>query len=89
MDTAAGCNRILWRSPRIATCLHVYPTGGIGALCEHLASEVAEHIETRSPVEAIYTDGEKVAGVRVKGTDIPVSAAFSTAPVHVLAKLIR
>jgi len=68
---------------------HVYPMGGIGALCEHLAKEVADCIETRSPVEAIHTDGEKVVGVSVKGSEIPVRAAISTAPVPILAKLVR
>lgn len=75
--------------PESSHVWHVYPMGGIGAMCEHLAREVSDCIETRSPVEAIHTDGKKVLGVRVKGTDIPVRAAISTAPVPVLAKLVR
>jgi len=75
--------------PESAGVWHVYPSGGIGALCEHLALEVADCIETRSPVEAIHTDGEKVVGVRVKGADISVRAVVSTAPLHILAKLVR
>jgi protoporphyrinogen oxidase len=75
--------------PESAHVWHVYPTGGIGALCEHMAAEVADCIETRSPVEAIHTDGERVVGVRVKGADIPARAVISTAPVHILAKLVQ
>jgi protoporphyrinogen oxidase/SAM-dependent methyltransferase len=75
--------------PESAHVWHVYPMGGIGALCEHMASEVADCIETKSPVEAIHTDGERVVGVRVKGVDISARAVISTAPVHILAKLVR
>lgn len=75
--------------PESANVWHVYPVGGIGALCEHLAQEVAECVETRSPVEEIHTDGKKAVGVRVKGKDIPARAVISTAPLHILAKLVR
>jgi oxygen-dependent protoporphyrinogen oxidase len=68
---------------------HVYPLGGIGALCEHMAAEVADHIETQSPVEAIHTDGQQVVGVTVKGHELPASAVISTAPVHILSKLVK
>jgi protoporphyrinogen oxidase len=75
--------------PESANVWHVYPLGGIGALCEHMAAEVADCIQTQSPVEAIHTDGERVVGVRVKGADIPARAVISTAPVHILAKLVK
>jgi protoporphyrinogen oxidase len=75
--------------PQSCHVWHVYPTGGLGAMCEHMAAEVADCIETLSPVEAIYTDGDRAVGVRVKGVDVPARAVISTAPVHILAKLVK
>lgn len=75
--------------PESSHVWHVYPLGGIGALCEHMAADVADVIETRSPVEEIHTDGQRVTGVRVNGKDVEARAVISTAPVHILAKLVR
>lgn len=68
---------------------HVYPEGGIGAVCERLADEVRDAVRTESPVEAILVEGGRAVGVRVNGEDIPARAVVSTAPVPILAKLIR
>lgn len=75
--------------PESAHVWHVYPIGGLGAMCEHIAAEISSDIETHTPVEAIHTDGEKIVGVRVHGIDVSARAVISTAPVHVLARLIR
>jgi protoporphyrinogen/coproporphyrinogen III oxidase len=75
--------------PESSHVWHVYPVGGIGALCEHMAAEVSDCIETRSPVEAIHTDGQRVLGVQVNGKEIEARAVISTAPLHILAKLVR
>ncbi len=75
--------------PESAHVWHVYPRGGIGALCQHMADEVRDCIQTESPVEAILTDGKRATGVRVKGQEIPATAVISTAPVHILAKLTQ
>lgn len=68
---------------------HVYPEGGIGAVCERLADEVRDAVATETPVEAILVENDRAVGVRVRGTDIPARAVISTAPVHALAKLVR
>jgi oxygen-dependent protoporphyrinogen oxidase len=83
---AIGYCHTLPESPHV---WHVYPRGGIGALCQHMADEVQDCIQTESPVEAILTDGQRATGVRVKGEEIPASAVISTAPVHILAKLVQ
>lgn len=68
---------------------HVYPEGGIGTVCERLAEEVMPSIQLESPAEAILVENDRVIGVRVKGDTLAARAVISTAPVHVLAKLIR
>lgn len=68
---------------------HVYPEGGIGSVCEKLAGEVADSVHTQSPVEAILVENDRAVGVHVGGNDVPARAVVSTAPVHILAKLVR
>ena len=68
---------------------HVYPEGGLSLLCEKLASGLGDVVQVESPVEAIIVDDERVAAVRINGREHEVSAVMSTAPVHVLAKLVK
>jgi protoporphyrinogen oxidase len=68
---------------------HVYPEGSLGLLCERLASGLEDAIRLESPVEGIIVDGDRVVAVRVKGREQEVSAVMSTAPVHILAKLVE
>lgn len=68
---------------------HVYPHGGIGSVCEKIADGIRDCIATESPVEAILVEGGRVTGVRVKGQTVAASAVVSTAPVHILAKLVQ
>jgi protoporphyrinogen/coproporphyrinogen III oxidase len=68
---------------------HVYPENGLSTLCEHLASHLAAGIEMQSPVERIYVEDERVKAIRVRGEVAEVSAVMSTAPVHVLAKIVE
>jgi protoporphyrinogen/coproporphyrinogen III oxidase len=75
--------------PESAHVWHVYPSGSLGLLCEKLATGLDQCIRLQSPVEAILADGERVSGVRVQGRDEPADAVVSTAPVHILAKLVR
>ncbi|MGD9644895.1 MAG: NAD(P)/FAD-dependent oxidoreductase [Pirellulales bacterium] len=82
---AIGYCRELPESPHV---WHVYPHGGIGAMCEHMAEPLADCITTRSPVESIVVEEGRVAGVVSKGQFEPASAVISTAPVHILAKLV-
>lgn len=83
---AVGYSGTVAESPHV---WHVYPEGGIGSVCERLADEVRDAVCTESPVEAILVENERAVGVRVKGEDVPARAVVSTAPVHVLAKLVR
>ena len=68
---------------------HVYPEQGVHTICSALARDLEGSIRLESPVEAILVEDERVVAVRVQGRDIPVAAVFSTAPVHILARLVR
>ena len=83
---AVGYSSTVPESPHV---WHVYPDGGIAAVCETLADEVRDAIHTRSPVEAILVEADRVVGVQVNGERIDAAAVVRTAPVHVLAKLVR
>jgi protoporphyrinogen/coproporphyrinogen III oxidase len=75
--------------PENANVWHVYPEGGIGLLCQKLAAEVSDAIRLESPVEGIIVDAGKVVAIRSRGQEQPVSAVVSTAPCHILAKMIQ
>jgi protoporphyrinogen oxidase len=83
---AIGYCRTLQENPAV---VHVYPTGGIAAMCQKMADTIADCIQLESPVEAIYTEGGAAVGVRVAGTDYEADAVISTAPVHILARLVE
>jgi protoporphyrinogen oxidase len=83
---ALGYSKTIAESPHV---WHVYPEGGIGTVCEKLADEVRDVIFTQRPVEQIHVEDERAVGVRVAGKDIPAAAVISTAPVHILPRLIR
>jgi protoporphyrinogen/coproporphyrinogen III oxidase len=83
---AIGYSREVSASPHV---WHVYPQGGVGVLCERLAEELNGAIELESPVEAIYVEDNRAVGIRAKGQDIDAAAVISTAPCHVLPKLVR
>jgi protoporphyrinogen oxidase len=90
-----------WRSHRAVACgysqempespdvWHVYPEGGVGLLCRRLAEGLDDAIRLDSAVDEILVDAGRVQAIRVKGREQPVSAVVSTAPCHVLAKLVR
>lgn len=69
---------------------HVYPEGGIGLLCQQLADQLPEAtVQLESPVEAIRVESERVQSIRVRGQEHPVAAVISTAPCHILSKLVQ
>jgi protoporphyrinogen/coproporphyrinogen III oxidase len=68
---------------------HVYPEGGLGLLCNHLARELNDIIELQSPVEAIEVENNRAVAVRVNGRRHEAAAVVSTAPCHILAKLVQ
>lgn len=83
---ACGYNREM---PEKAGVYHVYPKKGVATLCEKLAEGLEDKIKLESPVEAILVEDGKVKAVRAKGETLEVSAAISTAPAHILSKLVE
>lgn len=83
---ANGYSREKLESPHV---WHVYPTGSLGLLCERLAGDLDGCIRLESPVEAILVEGERAVGVRSKGREERADAVVSTAPVHILPKLVQ
>jgi protoporphyrinogen oxidase len=76
--------------PSSATVWHVYPIDGVGSLIAKLATQVGpDVIRVSSPVEKIYVEDERVRAISVNGEEVEVSAAMSTAPVHILSKLVE
>lgn len=75
--------------PEKASVYHVYPEGGIGTLCQKLAESLDDVIHLESPVEAIVVEENKAIGVRVGGRFQEASAVISTAPIHVLGKIVE
>jgi oxygen-dependent protoporphyrinogen oxidase len=83
---ACGYNRELPEKPSV---WHVYPNEGVSTLCTKLAEGLEDSIKLQSPVEEILVEDEKVVAVRANGKLHEVSAAISTAPVNILAKLVK
>jgi protoporphyrinogen oxidase len=83
---ACGYSQEMPEAPEV---WHVYPEGGLGLLCQRLAAGLDGAILLGSPVDEILVDSGRVRAIRVKGREQPVSAVVSTAPCHVLAKLVR
>jgi protoporphyrinogen oxidase len=83
---ANGYSREKPESPHV---WHVYPEGGVGFLCDKLAGELSGRIQLESPVEAILVEDGQTKGVRVAGRYQEASAVLSTAPVHVLPRLVQ
>lgn len=83
---ACGYSREQPENPHI---WHVYPQGGVGLLCQRLARDVEDAIKLESPVEAILVESGRAVAVRSKGQEQEVSAVMSTAPCHILAKLVH
>ncbi len=83
---AIGYNREM---PEKAGVWHVYPERGISTLCEKLAEGLEDKIKLETPVEEIIAENGRVTAVRAKGVTQEVSAVISTAPVNILAKLVK
>lgn len=82
---AIGYCRERPQSPRV---WHVYPESGVSTLCEKLAEELGDIVRLESPVERIVVEDNTARAVRVGGVEIEAAAVISTAPVHVLPKLV-
>jgi protoporphyrinogen/coproporphyrinogen III oxidase len=83
---ANGYSREKPESPHV---WHVYPSGSLGLLCEQLATGLDGCVRLESPIEAILTEADRVVGIRVNGREEEADAVVSTAPVHILAKLLH
>jgi protoporphyrinogen oxidase len=83
---AIGYSGSVAESPHV---WHVYPEGGMGMVCDKLAETVRDAIRLETPVQAIHVEDGRVTGLTAGGEDIAVAAAVSTAPVHILPKLVR
>ncbi len=68
---------------------HVYPDGGVGLLCRKIAEGLESQIRLSSPVEAVWVDNNQVQAVQVNGQELPVSGVISTAPCHILSRMMR
>jgi protoporphyrinogen oxidase len=83
---ACGYSREMPETPNV---WHVYPEGGVGLLCQRLAVGLEDSIRLESPVSSIAVDDGRVVAVRTKdGSEHEVSAVVSTAPRHILAKIV-
>ncbi len=74
--------------PESAGVWHVYPRSGLGTLVAKLFSEIKDAVRLSTSVSGIGVVDDTVATVRTEDEEIPVDAVFSSAPVHVLPKLI-
>ena len=68
---------------------HVYPEGGLSLLCQHLADPLSDAIRLETPVEKILVEDGRVVAIRAGGHERPVAAVVSTAPVHILPRLVE
>lgn len=82
---ACGYSREMPEAPHV---WHVYPNDGVSLLCRQLAATIEDAIQLESPVEKIFVDSGRAVGVCVNGREHEVSAVVSTAPCHMLAKLV-
>lgn len=67
---------------------HVYPRFGVGSILTGLADAMEHRIRLGSPVERIHVEDGAVRGVTSRGEFHPAATVFSTAPVHILARLV-
>jgi len=74
--------------PESVRVWHVYPEAGVSTLCDHLARDLSDAIRLETPVEKILVEDGRAVGVRVRGVEQEASAVISTAPVHILSRLV-
>ncbi|WP_244630886.1 FAD-dependent oxidoreductase [Aureimonas sp. ME7] len=85
----AVCNGYTRAMPEGPGVYHVYPEGGLSKLLEPTLQKLDGAVRLESPVERIVVERGRVCAVRSGGEEIPVSAVVSTAPVHVLPRLVE
>jgi oxygen-dependent protoporphyrinogen oxidase len=82
---AIGYSHEMPESPNV---WHVYPMGGVAVLCQRLMEDLDGCVELNAPVEQILVERGRTVGVTAGGHEYAASAVVSTAPVHVLARLV-
>lgn len=75
--------------PETSHVWHVYPEGGVGLLCRKIADGLESNIRLNSPVEAVWVEDNQVKAIQVNGQEQPVSGVISTAPCHILSRMMR
>lgn len=75
--------------PEHANVWHVYPKGGISAICHHLVKDLEHNVKLNNPVQKILVDNNTVKGIQVADKFISAQAVISTAPVNVLPKIVQ
>ncbi len=75
--------------PQSASVWHVYPEHGVGAICARLAEGLDDAVTLGTRVQRIRVEGGRAVSVRVEDDELPVSAVISTAPIHVLPRLVE
>lgn len=83
---ANGFSREKAESPHV---WHMYPKGGVVELCDKLAAGLEDKIAMETRIEAILVENDRVVGIRANGSDQEVAAVVSTAPLHILPKLVQ
>jgi oxygen-dependent protoporphyrinogen oxidase len=83
---ANGYSREKAESPHV---WHVYPEGSLGQLGARLLADLPGIVCLETPVQAIMVEQERAVAVRAGGRTTAASAVLSTAPVHVLPKLVQ
>ncbi len=75
--------------PQSASVWHVYPEHGVGSICARLAEGLDDAVSLGTRVQRIHVEGERAVSVRANDQDVPVSAVISTAPIHILPRLVE
>lgn len=85
---AVGCgyNREM---PESAGVYHVYPERGVSVLCQKLTEGFEDKIRLETPVQKILVEDGRVIAVKAKDGITEVAAVISTAPIHILPKLVE
>lgn len=84
----AVCNGFSREKAESPDVWHVYPNGGVVELCQRLAECLDDSITLNTRVESILVEDDIVRGVMVDGERIEASAVISSAPLHILPKLV-
>ena len=75
--------------PSAAGVFHVYPEGGVAAICQHVANGLEYPVQVGQPAERIYVEDERVVGARIGGRDIETHTIISTLPINRLPQLVE